>query len=76
MYWSDGTFYKGEWAADRPHGRGSLFDGEQLIKGSFRDGEFIEREPSENEHRGISEFYLGPTRGQRRVVVTPIRKIT
>lgn len=42
MYWSDGTVYKGSWMVDKFNGKGTLFDGEELIKGIFKDGELAE----------------------------------
>jgi hypothetical protein len=42
MYWCDCTFYKGSWVVDKPNGEGSLFDGQQLIKGTFKDGELFD----------------------------------
>jgi hypothetical protein len=27
---------------DKPNGKGSLFDGQQLIKGTFKDGELLD----------------------------------
>jgi len=42
MYWSDGTFYKGEWIVDKPNGKGELFDGRRKIVGIFQDGQLID----------------------------------
>lgn len=42
MYWSDGTFYKGTWVVDKPNGKGTLFDGMEVTKGTFKDGELVD----------------------------------
>ena len=54
MFWCDGTFYKGNWLVDKPNGKGSLFDGMEVTKGLFKDGELVDYDKSEEEHRGIS----------------------
>ena len=61
MYWSDGTFYKGMWMVDKANGKGELFDGMEIVRGVFRDGELVEVEGEEesegtrgDSNRGIS----------------------
>ena len=54
MFWCDGTFYKGNWLVDKPNGKGSLFDGMEVTRGVFKDGELVDYDKSEEEHRGIS----------------------
>lgn len=76
MFWSDGTFYKGNWIVDKPNGKGTIFDGQQVMKGTFKDGELIDIDIVEDEHKGISQFYLERPPTTRRTIVTPIRKIT
>ena len=48
MYWSDGTFYKGEWIVDKPNGKGLLFDGMRKIVGTFQDGQLIDTTTAES----------------------------